>query len=196
MFLGSTSDTKVGWTVGGGVDYALSNTLSVRAEYLYLQLPSVGGSAAALLPPPFSPIIGSFSTGSFGAHVVRTGVDMKFGDLNGFSRQSADFLTAAPTLDWTGFYVGVNGGYGGGWVDAVTTHAAPPLAIAGAFAFPGLLTTSYTTNRAGGLHRGGQAAPTRQTAPEASSPVDRPATITGLRSTSSWALKPMASGAT
>ena len=158
LFLGSTTDTKVGWTVGGGVDYALSNTLSVRAEYLYLQLPSVGGSAAALLPPPFSPLIGSFSTGPFGAHIVRTGVDMKFGDLNGFlAGNQLDFLTAAPTLDWTGFYVGVNGSYGGGWVDAVTTHAAPPLAIAGAFAFPGLLTSTYTTNRTGGFIAGGQA---------------------------------------
>ena len=158
LFSGSTTDTKVGWTAGAGVDYALTDALSVRAEYLYLQLPSVGGPAITLLPAPLPALVGSFATGSFGAHVVRTGLDMKFDGLNDrFAGGLLDFLTAVPTLDWSGFYAGVNGGYGGGSVDAVTTHAAQPFVIPGVFAFPGLVTTTRMTNRTGGFIVGGQA---------------------------------------
>jgi outer membrane immunogenic protein len=158
LFSGSAAETKVGWTAGAGVDYALSDSLFVRAEYLYLQLPSVGGPSIALLPAPFPALTGAFSTGSFGAHVVRTGLNMKFGGLNGlFTGGVLDLLTAAPTLDWSGFYGGVNGGYGGGSVDAVTTFAQPSLIIPGVAAIPGLATTTQTTNRTGGFIAGGQA---------------------------------------
>jgi outer membrane immunogenic protein len=33
----STSTTRVGWTVGGGLEYAVTNNWSVRAEYRYAQ---------------------------------------------------------------------------------------------------------------------------------------------------------------
>lgn len=37
--LGLTSDnTHVGWTVGGGLEYALTNNWTVKAEYLYMDL--------------------------------------------------------------------------------------------------------------------------------------------------------------
>jgi outer membrane immunogenic protein len=37
--LGITSDkTHVGWTVGGGLEYALTNNWTVKAEYLYMDL--------------------------------------------------------------------------------------------------------------------------------------------------------------
>lgn len=31
----SASSTRVGWTVGGGLEYAITNNWSVRAEYRY-----------------------------------------------------------------------------------------------------------------------------------------------------------------
>ena len=31
----SLSNTRVGWTVGGGIQYAVTNNWSVRAEYRY-----------------------------------------------------------------------------------------------------------------------------------------------------------------
>lgn len=34
----SSSNTSVGWTVGAGVEYALDNNWSVKAEYLYMDL--------------------------------------------------------------------------------------------------------------------------------------------------------------
>lgn len=64
------SDTRVGWTVGGGVEYAITNNVSAKAEYLYVDL-------------------GSFNCGlncgvaatdnvSFTSHVVRGGLNWKF----------------------------------------------------------------------------------------------------------------------
>jgi outer membrane immunogenic protein len=41
---GSISKTKVGWTVGGGGEFALSNNWTVRAEYLYVDF---GGVSSA-----------------------------------------------------------------------------------------------------------------------------------------------------
>ena len=49
---GSTSSTRVGWTVGAGVEYAITNNVTVKAEYLYYDLGRVDvaayGSAGAL----------------------------------------------------------------------------------------------------------------------------------------------------
>jgi outer membrane immunogenic protein len=35
---GSKNDTRVGWTLGAGAEYALTNNLSLKAEYLYVDL--------------------------------------------------------------------------------------------------------------------------------------------------------------
>ena len=42
----SVSQTKAGWTVGGGVEYALMNNWSVKAEYLYAQFTGLTGTGA------------------------------------------------------------------------------------------------------------------------------------------------------
>ena len=40
FFSGSPSSTRVGWTVGAGVEYALTNNITIGAEYLYADLGS------------------------------------------------------------------------------------------------------------------------------------------------------------
>jgi outer membrane immunogenic protein len=39
--VGSTNETKVGWTLGGGAEYALTNHVTVKAEVLYFDLGSI-----------------------------------------------------------------------------------------------------------------------------------------------------------
>jgi outer membrane immunogenic protein len=46
------SPTRVGWTVGAGAEYALSQKWSVKAEYLHVDLGSVATSA--MFMPPFA----------------------------------------------------------------------------------------------------------------------------------------------
>src|ERR1700730_17095662 len=57
----------------------------------------------------------------------------------------------APIFTWTGFYVGIDGGFGGGVVDADTIFVQPPFP-----GFPGSVFTLHTSNRTGGVIAGGQ----------------------------------------
>jgi len=80
------TQTQTGVTVGGGVEYALWNNLSVRAEYLYAQFKgvSVAGSligSGLLSTPVFRTTSNTFtgSTGDLHDHIVRIGLNYKFG---------------------------------------------------------------------------------------------------------------------
>ena len=79
FFAGSPSSTRVGWTIGGGVEYAITNNITIRGEYLYADLGSsnfttVGNPAAALNFP------GVFiaSKIDYNASIFRAGVNYKF----------------------------------------------------------------------------------------------------------------------
>ncbi len=45
LWLGNNSDVRVGWTAGGGLEYALTNNWTLRGEYLYVDLGSSGTTA-------------------------------------------------------------------------------------------------------------------------------------------------------
>ena len=47
---GSITRTKVGWTIGGGVEYGLNAKWTVRAEYLYVDLGSQSLTLASTAP--------------------------------------------------------------------------------------------------------------------------------------------------
>ena len=63
----SVSETKVGWTLGAGLEAALTDNFTLRGEYLYTDLGKVEGSLAGT---PFST--------EFDSHTVRAGVTYKF----------------------------------------------------------------------------------------------------------------------
>ena len=75
---GGGSRTSAGWTVGGGLEYAFWNNVSLKAEYLYVNL----GSSQTIHLTPVPPGSG---TGSVAAnfndaeyHIVRGGINFKF----------------------------------------------------------------------------------------------------------------------
>jgi outer membrane immunogenic protein len=79
FWTGNPSSTRVGWTIGGGVEYAVTNNVTIKGEYLYADLGStdfttVGNAAAATFFP------GVFATGhlSYNASIFRAGVNYKF----------------------------------------------------------------------------------------------------------------------
>jgi len=74
----SVGRNQNGWTVGGGLEYALNSWLSFKTEYLYLDLGTatlVSGTAGGI---PFS--LGEKAT----AHTVKAGFNIKLGDLGGW----------------------------------------------------------------------------------------------------------------
>jgi outer membrane immunogenic protein len=79
FWTGSPSSTRVGWTVGGGVEYALTNNWTIKGEYLYADLGSHSfnslGNTAALIAFPGVAITGKLN---YNASIFRAGVNYKF----------------------------------------------------------------------------------------------------------------------
>jgi outer membrane immunogenic protein len=72
---GKTSTTRAGWTIGGGLEYAVTNTWSLKAEYLYMNLGSIAVTATDPINFP-----GQFATYSFRHRydIARGGVNYRF----------------------------------------------------------------------------------------------------------------------
>lgn len=64
----SESDTRVGYTVGAGAEYALTNNVTLKSEYLYTDLGKLKLDAGA----------GNFGEVKAPFHTVRVGVNYKF----------------------------------------------------------------------------------------------------------------------
>jgi outer membrane immunogenic protein len=76
---GNPSTTRVGWTIGGGVEYALTNNITIKGEYLYANLGSssfnTAGNAAAAT---FFPGVSANGKVEYNASIFRGGVNYKF----------------------------------------------------------------------------------------------------------------------
>ena len=72
------SETKAGWVVGGGLEYALVNNWSIKAEYLFMEFGKVTAIGTI-----FNPNFGGYSQGistssDLTAQVARVGVNRRF----------------------------------------------------------------------------------------------------------------------
>ena len=79
LWTGNPSSSRVGWTAGAGVEYALTNNWTIRGEYLYVDLgssnfTSVGNAASAAFFP------GVYASGKidYNASIFRAAVNYKF----------------------------------------------------------------------------------------------------------------------
>jgi outer membrane immunogenic protein len=83
---GSFSDTRTGWTVGGGVEWLFAPNWSVKAEYLYYDLGQVTWSLPDInqfgffgpIIPPALLQTASQSTTRFNGNIVRAGINWHF----------------------------------------------------------------------------------------------------------------------
>ena len=71
---GSVSDTRIGWTIGGGLEWAFANNWSLKGEYLYYDL----GTVSHLMTDPFFPATFNASADIRGS-IARAGLNYKFG---------------------------------------------------------------------------------------------------------------------
>lgn len=73
------SDMKVGWTIGAGLEYAVSRNWTIKGEYLYYDLGNTRSTANAVPAHSFQQ---AFTTSNKG-HVVRIGVNYLFSSGGG-----------------------------------------------------------------------------------------------------------------
>ena len=152
---GSGSSVRLGWTLGTGFEYALGGNLTFKAEYLYAQY----GSASYTQNTFHEPTTGASGSGpvtsrTVGVHTLRSGFNYKFGApvlaATGGGPLGLFADVPGPRAPWTGFYLGVNGGYGGGVLDSHLAQFQPTV--------PGFEIESIRTKLGmGGFSFGGQA---------------------------------------
>jgi outer membrane immunogenic protein len=68
--IGSATTTNVGWTVGGGLEYAISKNWSTKVEYLHVNLGSFDCGTACSPTPPVNVRLNE--------DIVRAGLNYKF----------------------------------------------------------------------------------------------------------------------
>lgn len=73
-FAGDRSKTALGWSVGGGLEYAMADRVSLRAEYLYYDLGQMSSTAEAAEDSRFTQTYSAEFRGS----IVRAGVNIGF----------------------------------------------------------------------------------------------------------------------
>jgi outer membrane immunogenic protein len=74
----SASTTRVGWTVGGGLEYAVTNNWSIRAEYRYAQFGHSTVFANNSFVLPGLTAVGAFGNRTINENRVQVGFSYKF----------------------------------------------------------------------------------------------------------------------
>jgi outer membrane immunogenic protein len=75
-FAGSSSDTRVGWTVGAGVEAMITQNWTAKLEYLYMDLGRFNSATFTLAP---GSLIGVNVSSKFTDNILRAGINYKFG---------------------------------------------------------------------------------------------------------------------
>jgi outer membrane immunogenic protein len=166
---GSYSQTRVGYTVGGGAEWMFLPNWSVKAEYLYYDL----GRANYLATPVTSTIVGiplgqssALSSTRFNGQIARIGVNYHW-DWTGLFRAPATAISgglpsfkgpaALPILAWDGFHIGLNAGYTWQQNTSVNSVGAPLPALVPSGPAAALATFNLSGGSKGGFIGGGQA---------------------------------------
>jgi outer membrane immunogenic protein len=117
----------VGWTVGGGLEYAFNQRWSAKVEYLYSDLGKYTSNNGAALAP---------RTGDLTLSTIKAGLNYRFGDPAP-SASALPVKVRATSWSWNGSYIGAHAGYA--WSDfqkvdtAATTANLNPSGWLGGF---------------------------------------------------------------
>jgi len=97
----NTRHSFLGWLAGAGVEYALSQRWSARAEYLFADFDS-----------NFEDLFGLTAGPKISFSAIRLGLNYRIGSLPAVTARTAAMRRGA--FDWSGAYIGVHGGYATG----------------------------------------------------------------------------------
>jgi opacity protein-like surface antigen len=129
-----------GWTVGAGVEYAFTPSLSAKAEYNFLEF---ANGEFNLTDPTGAP--GSAQV-TQQVHLIKVGLNYRLGEKSPLERPFGG-RGELPAWSWTGIYAGLHAGGGWGMTDWKSADGA--LQAASTFGFPG-------SGQANGSIAGGQ----------------------------------------
>ncbi len=73
---GSSSQTRVGWTIGAGIEGMITRNWSAKLEYLYVDLGSYNSATVSLAP---ASLIGVNVNSRFTDSILRAGINYRFG---------------------------------------------------------------------------------------------------------------------
>ena len=113
---GGYSDTLIGWTIGGGLEWMFAPGLSLKGEYLYYDLGQGDFPSGTLVTAPLSGIggkniVASSSSARYEGSIVRIGLNYHFGAQD----PRRPLIVKGPEVKsgpvWNGFYAGLNAGY-------------------------------------------------------------------------------------
>jgi outer membrane immunogenic protein len=75
----SATDTRVGWTVGAGIEGAIGGNWTAKLEYLYIDLGTTNGSFLTQYPANGGGFISSTYSSRITDNVLRVGINYRFG---------------------------------------------------------------------------------------------------------------------
>jgi outer membrane immunogenic protein len=129
------SATRLGWTIGGGVETSLGGHWFARADYRFADFgPTTFTITHFSTFAPFNPLVNTADV-PLRTHTVSFGLAYKFGDevapstasatwFDGVLAMKAPALKAPAAVSWSGFYVGAGLGARAIGSEATTTAAA------------------------------------------------------------------------
>ena len=170
------SHTKMGWTIGTGIETRLWGNWSAKIEYLYVDLGTITNGFGIAPNLAYLAQFGgaAFAAGSGGGvaisshvtdHIVRVGVNYKLGSAPAAAADLEPISGVLVPFTWTGFYVGANTGGSLGVGSGVDFAVFTTPALGG---FPGGPTTLFSDSvrhAAPGWVLGGQLGYNWQVAP-------------------------------
>lgn len=78
VWRGERTGTRVGWALGGGIEYAITQSLSLKAEYLYYDLGTTRYAVAGSSTDPAEGFLGGVAKAKLNGSLARVGLNWKF----------------------------------------------------------------------------------------------------------------------